>query len=68
MASVPKSLVECAERLDAAQTAVNRSHKIAGVAVGVISFIGLLWAGYELLGRKPAALAGAPPEPPPSPR
>lgn len=54
MASVPKSLAECAERLDAAQTAVNKSQTVVRVLGGVALAVGVGWALWELIGRKPA--------------
>ena len=63
MASLPSSLDECTERLDAAQTAVAKSQSVVRVLGGIALFVGIGWAFWEIIGRKNAeAKPEAPPE------
>jgi len=54
MASLPASLDECTERLDAAQTAVAKSQSVVRVLGGVALVVGIGWAFWEIIGRKKA--------------
>lgn len=49
---IPQSLSECSERLNAAQTAINKTETAIRVAGGVALAIGIAWGIYELVGRK----------------
>ncbi|MFA5053754.1 MAG: hypothetical protein WC565_06835 [Parcubacteria group bacterium] len=63
MASLPSSLDECTERLDAAQTAVAKSQSVVRVLGGIALVVGIGWAFWEIIGRKNAeAKPEAPPE------
>ena len=52
MPSLPPSLGECSDRLDAAQAAVAKSQSVVRVLGGVALAIGIGWAMWELVGRK----------------
>jgi hypothetical protein len=50
--SLPKSLPECSERLDAAQAAIGKTQTAVRVAGSVALAIGIAWGIWELIGRK----------------
>jgi hypothetical protein len=54
MPTVPSSLDECSERLDAAQAAVAKSQSVVRVLGGIALFVGIGWAFWEIIGRKKA--------------
>lgn len=52
MPALPSSLNECAERLDAAQSAVAKSQSVVRVLGGIALAVGIGWALWEIVGRK----------------
>lgn len=51
MPTLPTSLDECTDRLDAAQTAVAKSQSVVRVLGGVALVVGIGWAFWEIIGR-----------------